>query len=147
MTDNGITVGDWGTIQIKRFSDASKQNLYMSSWSGAKNIPYSKYSIKESDMRVKTANFTSPQYLDLTFKQNASTINEIVVVKEKKNISSTSCEHNGNEDKILNCTFDSLVQYSEEDQGDYNISYKDECGNLQQIDGIKVELIYLNYFI
>ena len=66
MTDNGITVGDWGTIQIKRFSDASKQNLYMSSWSGAKNIPYSKYSIKESDMRVKTANFTSPQYLDLT---------------------------------------------------------------------------------
>ena len=66
MTDNGITVGDWGTIQIKKFSDASKQNLYMSSWSGAKNIPYSKYSIKESDMRVKTANFTSPQYLDLT---------------------------------------------------------------------------------
>ena len=66
MTDNGITVGDWGTIQIKRFSDASKQNIYMSSWSGAKSIPYSKYSIKESDMRVKTANFTSPQYLDLT---------------------------------------------------------------------------------
>lgn len=38
----------------------------MSSWSGAKNIPYSKYSIKESDMRVKTANFTSPQHMDLT---------------------------------------------------------------------------------
>lgn len=66
MTADSITVGDWGIIQIKRFSDASKQNIYMSSWSGAKSIPYSKYSIKESDMRVKTANFTSPQYLDLT---------------------------------------------------------------------------------
>ena len=58
---------------------------------------------------------------------------DYIIAMEEKNISSISCEHNGIEDEILNCTFDSLVQYSEEDQGDYNISYKDECGNLQQI--------------
>ena len=66
MTDNGITVDDWGTIQIKQFSNASKTIKYIMDWSNAKKIPYSKYNIKESDMRIKTATFSSPQYLDLT---------------------------------------------------------------------------------
>ena len=30
------------------------------------NIPWTKYQIKETDMRIKTATFSSPQYMDLT---------------------------------------------------------------------------------
>ena len=62
MTDNGITVGDWGTIQIKRFVDASNKQNHISTWSGAVSMPYKKYSIKEEDMRIKTASFVSPNY-------------------------------------------------------------------------------------
>ena len=71
MTDNGITVGDWGTIQIKRFVDASNKQNHISTWSGAVSMPYKKYSIKESDMRIKTASFVSPNYIDLTTGQYA----------------------------------------------------------------------------
>ena len=71
MTGNGITVGDWGTIQIKRFVDASNKQNHISTWSGAVSMPYKKYSIKEEDMRIKTASFVSPNYIDLTTGQYA----------------------------------------------------------------------------
>lgn len=38
-------------------------------WEDYDVIPWEKYEIKETDMRVKTATFTSPQYLDLTTGQ------------------------------------------------------------------------------
>lgn len=60
-----MSSNDWGTVQIKRFSDASK-TIKIMNWKGAQKIPYIKYNIKESDMRIKTATFSSPQYLDLT---------------------------------------------------------------------------------
>ena len=69
MTYDGITVGDWGTIQIKRFTDASNKKNHISTWEGAVSVPYTKYSIKESDMRIKTASFVSPNYFDLTTGQ------------------------------------------------------------------------------
>ena len=62
---DGITNGDWGTIFVARYSDASKPNAVIS-WKTKIKMWYSKYSIKESDMRVKTATFDSPQYIDLT---------------------------------------------------------------------------------
>ena len=65
MGTNITNINDWGTIQIKQFPDASQINKTVN-WNGSKKIPYQKYSVKESDMRVKTATFTSPQYLDLT---------------------------------------------------------------------------------
>ena len=71
MTDNGITVDDWGTIQIKQFSNASKTIKYIMDWSNAKKIPYSKYNIKESDMRIKTATFSSPQYMIINVRISA----------------------------------------------------------------------------
>lgn len=71
MTADSITVGDWGTIQIKRFVDASNKQNHISTWSGAVSMPYKKYSIKEEDMRIKTASFVSPNYIDLTTGQYA----------------------------------------------------------------------------
>ena len=62
MTDN-ITVGDWGTIQIMRFHKVTNPNRDTASWKGTLSIPYTKYTIKESDMRIKTASFTSPTIL------------------------------------------------------------------------------------
>lgn len=71
MTDNGITVGDWGTIRITRFYYADNPNHFVGDWSKSQNMPYTKYTIKESDMRVKTASFVSPNYIDLTIGQYA----------------------------------------------------------------------------
>ena len=65
MGTNYTRINDWGIIQIKQFPDASQINKTVN-WKGSKKIPYQKYSVKESDMRIKTATFTSPQYLDLT---------------------------------------------------------------------------------
>lgn len=62
---SNITVGDFGAIQIARFPDATKVNKIVN-WETGKKIPFTKYNIKETDMRVKTATFSSPQYLDLT---------------------------------------------------------------------------------
>ena len=62
---DGITNGDWATIYVARYSDASKPNAVIS-WKTKIKMWYSKYSIKESDMRIKTATFDSPQYIDLT---------------------------------------------------------------------------------
>ena len=46
-------------------TDASKKNIVMD-WSNAITVPYTKYNIKETDFRVKTATLTTPQQLDLT---------------------------------------------------------------------------------
>lgn len=53
-------------LYVQRKSDANK---ILCLWDKKKEIHWSKYQIKESDMRVKTASFTSPQYLDLTTGQ------------------------------------------------------------------------------
>lgn len=61
VVDNSV-----GKIRILHIPDASKQNLYIKSWKKATTINFSKYNIKETDLRVKTATFTSPDYIDLT---------------------------------------------------------------------------------
>ena len=71
MTADSITVGDWGTIRITRFYYADNPNHFVGDWSKSQNMPYTKYTIKESDMRVKTASFVSPNYVDLTIGQYA----------------------------------------------------------------------------
>ena len=50
-------------ILVCRKSDA--RNLWVD-WKNYNNIHWSKYQIKETDFRSKTASFTTPQYLDLT---------------------------------------------------------------------------------
>ena len=65
MANNNISNNDWGTIYVARYSDASKPNAVIS-WKKKIKMWYSKYSIKESDMRIKTASFDSPQFIDLT---------------------------------------------------------------------------------
>ena len=57
-----------GKIIIRRIKDASAENYAIEDWTSgtAKQINFTKYNIKETDFRVKTATFTSPQHLDLT---------------------------------------------------------------------------------
>ena len=50
-------------IYVKHATNAT---FKVFSWSNRKEILWSKYQIKESDFRVKTMSFTSPQYIDLT---------------------------------------------------------------------------------
>ena len=61
---------EYGTIYIKRFGDASNDNRHLI-WNGAMDVNYTKYSIKETDFRIKTATFTSPDFYDLTEGQYA----------------------------------------------------------------------------
>ena len=65
MANNNISNNDWGTIYVARYSNASNPNALIS-WKKKIKMWYSKYNIKESDMRIKTASFDSPQYIDLT---------------------------------------------------------------------------------
>ena len=60
---------DYGVIHITRAKDASNYNNLIADWNNTATIPYTKYTIKETDFRVKTATFTTPQYLDLTTGQ------------------------------------------------------------------------------
>ena len=53
-------------IYITRKPIASKTTV---SWNSKREVQWSKYQIKESDMRAKTATFTTNQYLDLTTGQ------------------------------------------------------------------------------
>lgn len=57
-------------ILIKRVTNTKTTPIDKNSWNdafyGNYIIPFSKFQIKESDMRVKTASFTSNTYLDLT---------------------------------------------------------------------------------
>ena len=57
---------DIGKIRIAHFENPNIRNTYINSWKNAKTLHYSKYQIKETDLRVKTATFSSPDYIDLT---------------------------------------------------------------------------------
>ena len=57
---------DIGKIRIAHFKNPNIMNTYIDSWKNAKTLHYSKYQIKETDLRVKTATFSSPDYIDLT---------------------------------------------------------------------------------
>ena len=65
----------YATIYVRQLVDASNPNNYIGKWKGSGTIPYTKYNIKETDFRVKTATFTSPAYYDLTKGQYAILIN------------------------------------------------------------------------
>ena len=54
-------------IYIQQLDDALLNQYCM--FDDAQMIHWSKYQIKETDMRIKTATFTSPQYIDLTTGQ------------------------------------------------------------------------------
>ena len=99
---NNITEGTWGTIYVSRYADASKSNAVIS-WKSKIKMWYSKYSIKESDMRIKTATFDSPQYIDLTtglyavrivskYHENFAGIILEVTYDEDKGIYSYQCQ-------------------------------------------------------
>ena len=55
-----------GKILIGVANDARIVNKVMLKWKTCLEVHYTKYQIKETDMRVKTATFTSPDYIDLT---------------------------------------------------------------------------------
>ena len=56
-----------GKIRIAHANDARVWNqVATNAWKGCWDVHYTKYQIKETDMRVKTATFTSPDYVDLT---------------------------------------------------------------------------------
>lgn len=51
-------------VFVNRMNNA--KSITMKGWNTSNPTYWSKYQIKETDMRQKTASFTSPQYLDLT---------------------------------------------------------------------------------
>ena len=53
-------------VYVGRLANANKMSLSKSFWNNSLVIYWSKYQIKETDMRQKTATFTSPNYFDLT---------------------------------------------------------------------------------
>ena len=57
---------DIGKIRILHLQNPNNPNSHVDSWSEGTNIHYSKYSIKETDLRIKTATFSSPDYIDLS---------------------------------------------------------------------------------
>ena len=54
---------------IIRKDNAEAKEPYADTWFDRKRYEFTKYQIKETDMRVKTATFTSPHYFDLTTGQ------------------------------------------------------------------------------
>ena len=54
---------------IIRKDNAASQEPYADTWHDRKRYEFTKYQIKETDLRVKTATFTSPHYFDLTTGQ------------------------------------------------------------------------------
>lgn len=63
QTVNGTYATNNAYILITRKNDAMGLDVM---WNGYVNIIWEKYSITESDFRIKTATFSTPQYLDLT---------------------------------------------------------------------------------
>ena len=53
-------------VYVARFTNANSKSLSKDFWNNGLKVYWSKYQIKETDMRQKTASFTSPNYLDLT---------------------------------------------------------------------------------
>lgn len=87
----------YGKIYISRLTNAEITN-YNISWKNIKyTVPYTKYSIKETDFRVKTASFTSPIYYDLTQGQYLVLINS----KYHENFSGVILDVEYDEDKGL----------------------------------------------
>lgn len=66
LIDNVNKIENNANLYVTRKDDASS---IIVDWNKKKEIHWEKYQIKETDMRVKTATFTSPQYLDLTTGQ------------------------------------------------------------------------------
>ena len=70
--DSNIVKNKQSIIMVGQYLDARLfDGLNRKAWWNEKtgttpSIHFSKYQIKESDMRIKTATFTSPQYFDLT---------------------------------------------------------------------------------
>ena len=62
-TINANLVNGMGNISILR---PNNPNTLITTWKKKKPIYWDKYQIKETDMRVKTATFTSPNKIDLT---------------------------------------------------------------------------------
>ena len=56
-------------LYIIRKDNASNFEPWADTWHGRKRYEFTKYQIKESDMRIKTATFTSPHYFDLSTGQ------------------------------------------------------------------------------
>ena len=66
----------YGEIYFAQLINPQNLNtFYVSSWKNAIKIPYQKYTIKETDFRVKTATFTTRQQIDLTTGVYAVLIN------------------------------------------------------------------------
>ena len=63
---NENSSGEIGTIRVRRLNNADTRIVMTDSWSKSIKIPFTEYSIKESDYRIKTASFTSPVFFDLT---------------------------------------------------------------------------------
>ena len=63
QTVNGTYAANNAYVLITRKSDAKGLDVM---WNGYSNIIWEKYTITESDFRIKTATFSTPQYLDLT---------------------------------------------------------------------------------
>ena len=63
---NANLVQNQSRILVGRLIDGRMLNLTSNAINNMQNIHWSKYQIKETDMRQKTATFTSPQYMDLT---------------------------------------------------------------------------------
>ena len=85
---------NYGTIRILRLDNPSVLNI-IGSWKKAQVMPYSKYDIKESDFRVKTATFTTNHYIDLTTGQYAILISS----KYHENFSGVILDVDYDEDK------------------------------------------------
>ena len=64
ITYNANLVQNQSRILVSRLYDATKL-LYLT-WKSYNNIHWSRYEIRETDMRQKTATFSSPNYFDLT---------------------------------------------------------------------------------
>ena len=63
QTVNGTYAANNAYILITRKNDAMGLDVM---WNGYVNIIWEKYTVTESDFRIKTATFSTPQYLDLT---------------------------------------------------------------------------------
>ena len=68
MAETNLTKVDDYQIYIATMKYADRLHIgykkeYKDSWT---RVPFTKYQIKESDFRVKTASFTSPMNIDLT---------------------------------------------------------------------------------
>ena len=92
-----VNINDIGKIYIRRWDDASIYNRYITFQKDDLETYYTKYSIKETDFRVKTASFTTPDYYDLTTGQFA------VLIKSKyhENFAGVILDVEYDEDKRL----------------------------------------------